>query len=171
MRARGRVRGCCVESLYSLPPQLPEFHGLLACASARANYCMMGGWEQVCVHSCICSGEEVSSPPSPCIPVFLPLVHPDTPAASSTLAIHMGLPEPTSSLAPARGNSPLLPTPHPAAVPAGRWGWLLACGCWSSLPSTSTSPQPASSTSGEGSGAVGCCCHSPGYAQPRWVRD
>uniref|UniRef100_A0A8B9FDI4 Protein tyrosine phosphatase receptor type N n=1 Tax=Amazona collaria TaxID=241587 RepID=A0A8B9FDI4_9PSIT len=41
-----------------------------------------------------------------------------------------------------------------------------------SWPSTSTSPQPASSTSGEGSGAVGCCCHSPGHAQPRgwWAR-
>lgn len=48
--------------------------------------------------------------------------------------------------------SSLPPTPHPAAVPAGPWGWLPACGCWSSSPSTSTSPQPPSSTSGEGRG-------------------
>lgn len=40
--------------------------------------------------------------------------------------------------------------PHPTSFPAGRWGWLPACGCWSSWPSACTSPPPASSTSGEG---------------------
>lgn len=132
-----------------------------------------------CVYTTASRGEGQSalthhhtSPCSYLLPTPTPLQPPQPSLhAWDPFGLPVPLPQPWGVWArpccPTPGSPP--PAPHPAAVPTGPWGWLLAYGCWSSSPSTSTSPQPASSTSGEGSGAVGCCCHSPGHAQPPWV--
>lgn len=166
---------------HPLPTRSPSPTPKPSSFSPRQGQSSLLAWAQpnVCTQLLLCAGRgAISSPPSPHIPTLLPPAHPNTPAATTALAAHVGPLQPACPPSPAVGSvgSPLLPhswspppAPHPAAVPTGPWGWLLAYGCWSSSPSTSTSPQPASSTSGEGSGAVGCCCHSPGHAQPPWV--